>query len=126
MDPEDLLLLAEPLMGARAESFRTEAMWLCCGRIVRAPFRDDRGSERYPTLQEKVVVLTRGIVHERPLPKRNEQLAALSMPFFVLWNDRGWTEPPPDEVGTEAILARLAARRLDLGYFVRWVARRIV
>lgn len=122
---EDLLLVAEAVLGMRAEAIAGATRLSAAQSALDAPFANDGVADRYPGLAAKAGILCSRIVRNHALPDGNKRVALIAMLELVARNGGVWTSPPGGQDETAATIVRLAARELSEGEFVAWVRARV-
>lgn len=115
---EDLLLIAEAVLGVPAERLARAVRLGAAGSALAAP-------DRYPALADKAAVLCSRLVRNHPLPDGNKRVALLAMLELIARNDGRWTEPPGGQEEIAATIERLAARAITEAAFAAWVRARV-
>lgn len=119
---EDLLLIAEAVLGMRAEALVGAMRLSAAQSALDAPFAPAEGTaDRYPGLAAKAAVLCSRIVRNHPLPDGNKRVALIAMLELIERNGGEWSEPPGGQEEVAATLERLASRELSEGEFAAWV-----
>jgi len=121
---EDLLLIAEDLLGIPAEELvRTTDLGLA-DSALHAPFARFAGQDFYEGFAVRAAILASRIVRNHPLLDGNKRLALLAMIEFLRRNEQGWpSDLDQDEVAET--FERLAARELSEPDFASWVAAQL-
>ncbi|HEV7773206.1 MAG TPA: Fic family protein [Conexibacter sp.] len=122
---EDLLLIAEAVLGISAERLARAAQLGAAASALAAPFVADGEGDRHPGLGTKAAILCSRLVRNHPLPDGNKRVALLAMLELVARNGGIWTPPigGQDEIATT--VERLAARELSEAAFTAWVRARV-
>jgi death-on-curing protein len=122
---EDLLLIAEAVLGISAERLARVAQLGAAASALAAPFIPDGAGDRHRGLGTKAAILCSRLVRNHPLPDGNKRVALLAMLELVARNDGIWTPPlgGQDEIATT--IERLAARELSEAAFAAWVRARV-
>ena len=125
---EDLLLIAEAVLGVPAEGLARATRLGAAASALGAPFAavGDHGPERYPALADKAAILCSRLVRNHPLPDGNKRVALLAMLELVARNHGIWTPPPGGQDEIAATIGRLATRELSEARFVDWVRRGVM
>lgn len=118
---EDLLLIAEQLLGVPAERIARTTRIASAAAALAAPFAAAAGRDRHPTLAGKAAVLCRRLVRDRPLPAANEAAALLAMLELISRNHGIWMAPRGGQDEIAATIERLAAGELSDAAFDAWV-----
>jgi len=116
---EDLLLIAEAVLGVSAERLARAARLGAAASALAAPFATQDGRERYPALGDKAAILCSRLVRNHPLPDGNKRVALLAMLELVARNQGMWLPPSQDTLATT--IERLAARELSEAAFATWI-----
>jgi death-on-curing protein len=121
---EDLLLIAEDLLGVPAEELvRTTDLGLA-DSALHAPFAGFGGHDFYEGFAVRAAILASRIVRNHPLLDGNKRLALLAMIEFLRRNNQDWpADLDQDEVAET--FERLAARDLSEQDFSTWVAEKL-
>jgi death on curing protein len=118
---EDLLLIAEAVLGISAERLARAAQLGPAASALAAPFVADGTRERHPELGAKAAILCSRLVRNHPLPDGNKRVALLAMLELVARNDGIWIPPAGGQEEIAATIERLAARELSEAAFTAWV-----
>jgi death-on-curing protein len=118
LSTEDLLLIAEAVLGVPAEKLARAARLGAAASALAAP-------DRYPDLATKAAVLCSRLVRNHPLPDGNKRVALLAMLELVERNGGRWRPPPGGQDEIADTVERLAARELSESAFVMWVRERL-
>lgn len=122
---EDLLVVAEAVLGIRAEAIAGATRLSAAQSALAAPFSSDGTADRYPGLAAKAAILCSRIVRNHPLPDGNKRVALIAMLELIARNGGTWSEPPGGQDEIAATIERLAARDLSEARFVAWVRTRV-
>jgi prophage maintenance system killer protein len=122
---EDLLLIAEQVLGTPAERLAREARLAVAATALAAPFAVRRGRERHGTLAEKAATLCIRLVRDRPLAAGNEQVALLAMLELVARNHGVWLPPLGGQDEIAGMIALLAVGQLSDAAFLGWMRERV-
>jgi death-on-curing protein len=111
---EDLLLIAEVVLGAPAEGLARAVRLDAAASALAAP-------DRYTGLADQAAVLCSRLVRNHALPDGNKRVALLAMLELIARNQGIWIPPSggQDEIATT--IERLAARELSEAAFAVWV-----
>jgi death-on-curing protein len=120
---EDLLLIAEAVLGAPAEGLARATRLGAAASALAAPFATHGGRDRYPALGDKAAVLGSRLVRNHPLPDGNKRVALLAMLELVARNQGVWIPPQQDNLATA--IERLATRELSEMAFAAWMRAHI-
>ncbi len=121
---EDLLLIAEDLLGVpAAEIARTTDLGLA-DSALHAPFAGFGGQDVYEGFAARAAILASRLVRNHPLLDGNKRLALLAMIEFLRRNDQDWPSDLDQEDVAETF-ERLAARELSEQDFAVWVAGKL-
>jgi death-on-curing protein len=123
LELEDLLLIAEGILGVRAEELRHAMNIGSAESALAAPFASYDGVEFYADPAAKIAILGSRIVRNHPLPDGNKRLARVSMRMFASLNHFEWVER--DEDRAAFMIERLAARTLSEEDFTTYIAMRL-
>jgi death-on-curing protein len=119
LDLGDYLLIAEEVLGVRAE---TIPGWPGVGlaeSALNAPAMGFGGVEFYPDLFDKAAVLCVRLARNHPLPDGNKRVAYLALVEFLARNGVGWAPPSIDE--TVAMIEDVAAGRVTERELADWL-----
>jgi death on curing protein len=115
---EDLLLIAEAVLGASAEGLAGATRLGAAESALAAA----RGA---PELPERAAILCSRLVRNHPLPDGNKRVALLAMLELIERGGGRWIPPPGGQDEIARTLERLAARTLSEAAFVVWVQARV-
>jgi death-on-curing protein len=122
----DLMLVAERVLGVPAEALVGATRLGAAGSALAAPFAaDGQGRDRYPGLAEKAAILCSRLIRNHALPDGNKRVAFVCMLELLARNGAHWSPPADSDAEIADTVARLAARELSEGAFVRWVSERV-
>jgi death-on-curing protein len=116
---EDLLLIAEAVLGVPAERLARVTRLGAAASALAAPFAAHEGHELYPTIGDKAAILCSRLVRNRPLPDGNKRVALLAALELVARNHGVWM--PPQQDALAAAIERLAAHELSEAAFAAWI-----
>lgn len=121
---EDLLLIAEDLLGVPAQDIaRTTDLGLA-DSALHAPFAGFGGRDLYEGFAMRAAILASRIVRNHPLLDGNKRVALLAMIEFLRRNDQDWpSDLDQDEVAET--FEQLAAREVSEQDFATWVAAKL-
>lgn len=122
---EDLLLIAEAVLGVSAERLARAARLGAAASALEAPFAADGVCDRHPGLADKAAVLCSRLVRNHPLPDGNKRVAMLAMLELVARNDGIWIPSSRGQEEFATTIERLAARELSEAAFAAWVRARV-
>jgi death on curing protein len=122
---EDLLLIAEAVLGVPAERLAREARLAAAAAALAAPFAMWRGRERHATLAEKAGTLCVRLLRERPLPEGNERVALIATLELVARNHGIWLPPPGGQDEVASMIELLAVGQLSEAAFLAWIGERV-
>jgi len=122
---EDLLLIAEAVLGISAERLARAAQLGAAASALAAPFVAGGDGDRHPGLATKAAILCSRLVRNHPLPDGNKRVALIAMLELVARNDGIWTPPLGGQDEIAATIERLAARELSEAAFTAWVRARV-
>lgn len=121
---EDLLLIAEDLLGVPAEELaRTTDLGLA-DSALHAPFAGFGGHDLYEGFPVRAAILASRLVRNHPLLDGNKRLALLAMIEFLRRNNQDWPSDL-DQNEVAETFERLAARELSEQDFATWVAEKL-
>ena len=118
---EDLLLIAEAVLGVSAERLARAAQLGAAASALAAPFAADGHSDRHPGLADKAAILCSRLVRNHPLPDGNKRVALLAMLELIERNHGIWTPPQGGQEQIATTIERLATRELSEASFMDWV-----
>ena len=121
---EDLLLLAEDLLGRPAEHILRVIDIGLAESALAAPFAGFGEREFYEGVGVRAAILASRLIRNHPLPDGNKRLALVAMIEFIRRNDAQWpTDVDQDEVAD--VFERLAARDVSEPDFAAWVLSKL-
>jgi death-on-curing protein len=115
---EDLLLIAEAVLGASAEGLAGATRLGAAESALAA-------AHSAGELPVRAAILCSRIVRNHPLPDGNKRVALIAMLELIERNGARWTAPPGGQDEIAQTIERLAARRLSEADFVAWVQARV-
>lgn len=118
---EDLLLIAEAVLGVSAERLARAAQLGAAASALAAPFAADGERDRHPQLADKAAILCSRLVRNHPLPDGNKRVALLAMLELVARNQGVWVPPHGGQDRIAATIEQLATRELSEAAFAAWV-----
>jgi len=119
---EDLLLIAEAVLGVPAEGLARATRLGAAASALAAPFAAaGTAADPYPLLADKAAVLCSRLVRNHPLPDGNKRVALVAMLELVARNHGVWTPPPGGQEEIAAAVEELAARERSEAAFAAWV-----
>lgn len=118
---EDLLLIAEAVLGVSAERLARAARLGAAASALAAPFVAHDAGDRHRGLGDKAAILCSRLVRNHPLPDGNKRVALLAMLELVARNDGIWIPPLGGQKEIATTIERLAARELSEAAFTTWV-----
>jgi death-on-curing protein len=116
---EDLLLIAEAVLGASAEGLLGATRLGAAESALAAAARAPGG------LPAQAAVLCSRLVRNHPLPDGNKRVALIAMLELLERNGARWTPPSGAQEEIAETIERLAARTLSEADFVAWVQARV-
>jgi death on curing protein len=121
----DYLLIAEAVLGVRAETIaRFDRIGLAESALA-APQASFGGVDAYPTFKSKVTVRCSRLVRNHPLPDGNKRCAFLATVEFVERNGRTWLPAAGDPDETNRVIRGVASGEISDDAFRAWIAERI-
>jgi death-on-curing protein len=123
LDLADYLLIAEAVLGLRAETIARWPGTSLAESALHAPAMAFDGVDFYPDLIDKAAVLCVRLARNHPLPDGNERVAYLSMIEFLARNDIDWSPPTVDE--TVATIEGVAAGDVSERDLANWLRQRL-
>lgn len=123
---EDLLLIAEAVLGVPAERLARTARLATAAGALAAPFAVERGRPRHAALADKAAVLCIRLARDRPLGRGDAAVALLAALELVARNRGVWLPPPGGQEEIAEMIERLAAGALPDAAFHAWMRRRVV
>jgi death-on-curing protein len=118
---EDLLLIAEAVLGVSAERLARAAQLGAAASALAAPFATEGTRDRHPELADKAAILCSRLVRNHPLPDGNKRVALLAMLELVARNSGIWIPPYGGQEKIATTIERLATRELSEAAFTVWV-----
>jgi len=122
---EDLLLIAEAVLGVPAERLARELRLATAARALAAPFATESGRERHPSLAGKAAVQCVRLVRDPLFPRGNVAIALLAAIELVERNHGIWIPPSGGQHELVVTLERLAAGELPEPAFAAWMRARV-
>ena len=120
----DYLLIAESVLGVRAELIANFDRIGLADSALAAPQAGFGGVEAYPEFETKVSVLCWHLVKNHPLPDGNKRCAFLATVEFVERNGRTWVPAPGDPDETDEVIRNVASGAISEAEFREWIAQR--
>jgi death on curing protein len=121
---EDLLLLAEDVLGHPAERLLRVIDVGSAESALAAPFAGFGDREFYEGVALRAAILASRLVRNHPFPDGNKRVALVAMIEFVRRNNGAWPRRIDQDEVAETF-ERLAARDLDEPEFASWVASKL-
>jgi death on curing protein len=121
----DFLVMAEAVLGARAESLVLVVRVASVESALAAPFASFGGVDFYDDPVERAAICCSRIIRNHPLPDGNKRLGYECMREMLERADAPWPRPSEDAAEIAATVEALAARRISERDFVAWVQRRV-
>jgi death-on-curing protein len=125
LELEDLLLIAEAVLGAPAEGLLRAMRVGAAASALAAPFASHAGRDRHPLLADKAAILCSRLVRNHPLPDGNKRVALLAMLELVARNHGVWLPSSAEQEELAVAIEQLAAGRLSEAAFVAWTRVRV-
>ena len=120
----DYLLIAEQVLGVRAELIANFERIGLAASALAAPQAGFGDVEAYPDFATKVAVLCWHLVKNHPLPDGNKRCAFLATVEFVERNGRSWAPAPGDPDETDRVIRAIASNDMSQADFREWIAER--
>jgi death-on-curing protein len=121
----DFLLIAEQVLGVRAETVARFHRIGLAESALAAPQAGFAGVEAYPAFEIKAAVLCWHLLKNHPLPDGNKRCAFLATVDFVERNGRTWLAAPGDPDETDTVFRAAASNAMTETEFAAWIERRI-
>ena len=120
---EDLLLIAEAVLGVPAEALAPATRLASAAAALADPVARDRDHdrERETALADEAAGLCVRLVRARPLPRGNEQVALVAMLELVARNHGIWVVPNGGEKEIATTISCLGSGELSDAAFAAWV-----
>jgi len=118
---EDLLLVAEAVLGVPAEQLARETRLATAAAALAAPFATARGRPRHPLLADQAAVLCARLALDRPLPRGNAAVALLAALELVERNHGVWKPPAGGQDEIASTVERLTTGELSQDAFRAWM-----
>jgi death on curing protein len=121
LDLADYLLIAEEVLGVRAEEI---ARWPGIGlaeSALHSPAAGFEGVEFYPDVIDKAALLCVRLARNHPLPDGNKRVAYLALLEFLARNGIDWSPPSLDE--TVTMIEDVAAGKISEGELADWLRK---
>lgn len=122
---EDLLLIAEAVLGVPAERLARDVRLATAARALAAPFAAEAGRERHRSIADKAAVLCARLVHDPPFPRGNAAVALLATIELVERNHGIWIPPVGGQEETATTIERLGTGELSERVFLAWMRARV-
>lgn len=123
LDLADYLLVAESVLGRKAEDIARLDRISLAESALAAPTMSFGGVEFYPDPIMKAAVLCARLVRNHPLPDGNKRTAYLCLREFLARNELEFRRPSVDE--TVGVIEALAAGNLSEPDFADWLRKHI-
>ncbi|HET6683973.1 MAG TPA: Fic family protein [Gaiella sp.] len=120
----DYLLIAEQVLGLRAEVIANFDRIGLADSALAAPRAGFGGEEAYPDFEIKAAILCWHLVKNHPLPDGNKRCAFLATIEFVERNGRSWVPAPGDPDETDQVIRAVAASEISQEDFLIWMSER--
>lgn len=119
LDLADFLLIAEAVLGVRAEEIASWPGIGVAGSALHAPAASFGGVELYPDVIDKAAVLCVRLARNHPLPDGNKRVAYLALLEFLARNGVEWSPPSLEE--TAATIEGVAAGTISERALADWL-----
>lgn len=116
---EDYLLIAEAVLGVRAETIKHATKLGLAESALNAPFASYGGEDFYPGPADKAAILCSRIVRNHALPDGNKRVGLLCMLEFIERNGLIWITVGQTELAQT--IEWLAGGTLSEEDFIAWV-----
>lgn len=120
----DLLLIAEAVLGERAETLVRIVLIPSAESALAAPFATFGGIDFYPDPTERAAVCCSRILRNHPFPNGNNRVGYECMREMLERDGIPWPRPSEDAEEIATMVERLAGREVSEEEFVRWVRKR--
>ena len=87
---------------------------------LHAPSAEFGGDEFYPDFVDKAALLLVRLAKNHPLPDGNKRVAWVALRYFLILNEREWTETPTVDDAEAAVLA-VASGEWDEAKVAAWL-----
>jgi death on curing protein len=121
----EFLLVAEAVLGVRAERLARETRLSAAEAALAAPFASLDGVPFYADAVERAAICCSRIIRHNPLPDGNKRVAYECMREMLDRAGVAWPRPREDAQEIAEKIEGLAARRVSEPDFVRWVKLRV-
>jgi death-on-curing protein len=122
---EDFLLIAEAILGIRAEQLARIVRVPEAESALAAPFANFGGAYFYPEPVDRAAICCSRIVRNHPLPDGNKRVGYECMREMLERSEIDWPRPADDAPLIAMVIEGLAARSVSEADFIRWVAERV-
>jgi death-on-curing protein len=122
---EDLLLIAEAILGTSAERLARMALLSSAESALAAPFASFGGVDFYPDPVQQAAICCSRIIRNHPFPDGNKRVGYECMREMLERGGYPWPRPGEDAVEIAETVEALAAGTLSEEEFVRWVRDRV-
>lgn len=120
----DFLLIAEAVLGVRAERLARTARLAAAEAALAAPFASIDGIPFYADPVERAAICCSRVIRHNPLPDGNKRVGYECMREMLDRAGVAWPRPREDAAEIAERVEGLASRRLSEPDFVRWVKLR--
>lgn len=120
----DFLLIAEAVLGVRAERLARDVRLPAAEAALAAPFASIDGVPFYGDPVERAAICCSRVIRHNPLPDGNKRVAYECMREMLERAGVAWPRPREDAAEIAARVEGLASHRVSEPDFVRWVRMR--
>jgi death on curing protein len=121
----DFLIIAEAVLGTRAEALARQGLIAGVESALAAPFAGFGGVDFYDDPVERAAICCSRIIRNHPLPDGNKRLGYECMREMLERVGAPWPRPSEDVDEIASTIEGLAAGSIAERDFVAWVKRRV-
>jgi death on curing protein len=121
----DFLLIAEALLGVRAEQLAVVTRIPSAESALAAPFANFEGVYFYPDPAQRAAICCSRVIRNHPLPDGNKRVGYECMREMLDRSELCWPRPDEDAPLIAMVVEGLAASSVSEPDFIRWVQGRV-
>jgi death on curing protein len=121
----DLLLIAEAVLGERAEDLARTVLIPGAESALAAPFASFDGIEFFDNPVERAAICCSRIIRNHPFPDGNKRVGYECMREMLERRGFPWPRPSEDAEEIADVVEGLAGRTVSEREFVEWVRSRV-
>lgn len=125
LDLSDYLLIAEAVLGRRAEDLARSAQLHLAESALSAPVAAFGGVEFYPEFETKAAVLCARILKNHALPDGNKRVGYIALLEFVRRNGYTWKPSTGDPDETVQMMEGVAGSVVSEDDLADWIKERL-